>query len=262
METTLGQVIILGVIQGITEFLPVSSDGHLTLFQSSLGSSESFLALDVVLHVGTLVSIVLFFWKDLTRLARGLVTFRISEGRDLECRRAFYIILATIPTAVIGFSLKKAVEGAYSSLAAAGVGFVVTAMFLAAGETASRREGRDIGTIPWWHAVLLGIVQGAAVWPGWSRSGSTIATALLLGWSWKEAGRFSFLMAIPAIAGATFLTLKEMGSLDPVLALTGGGVAFLAGLASLFVLMKFLAAKRLWPFAVYCALLGAWALFR
>jgi len=254
---SLVDVLLLGAVQGLTEFLPVSSDGHLALFQNILGMKEASLALDVALHAGTLVATFLFFRKDILQLLRGLI-----DGT--ERRRALYVVIATFFTGVIGLSLKKTVEASIHSLPAAGVGFLFTVLFLIAGEWGFRRAGprKSLEEIPWWHMALLGIVQGLAVWPGWSRSGSTIGLALALGWKWEEAGRFSFVMAIPAVTGALLLMAKDMRGLDVGTTLAGTVVSFFVGCAALALLMRFLAARRLWPFAVYCAALGAWALFR
>jgi undecaprenyl-diphosphatase len=259
---TFGQVILLGVVQGLTEFLPISSDGHLALMQNFLRMQEASLALDVALHVGTLGSMLFFFRKDLGALARGVWTGEPAV-RSRETRRLVYIGLATVFTGAVGFSLKPYVEAYLYSLTAAGAGFLVTTLFLLGGEWAFRRnKTRLFENIPWWHLVVLGIVQGAAVWPGWSRSGSTIGAALLLGWRWEDAGRFSFLMAIPAIAGATLLLARDIVGLNPGVTIVGAAVAFVTGCASLYVLMKFLAARCLWPFAVYCGVVGIWAVMR
>lgn len=260
---TWGQAVLLGVVQGVTEFLPISSDGHLTLLQAKLNLAEASLALDAALHGGTLASILLFFWKDFWNMIRRLRPGEASPAAALERRRIGFIAVATVFTGVVGLSLKPTIEGLVASFSAAGTGFLVSALFLAAGERFLRRgSGKGLEQAPWWNAVLLGLVQGAAVWPGLSRSGSTIATALILGWRWDEAGRFSFLMAAPAVAGAVLLTARDAAGLDWALVGPGVVAAFLAGCLSLFLLMKFLSAKCLWPFAVYCALAGTWALTR
>jgi undecaprenyl-diphosphatase len=182
---------LLGLVQGLTEFLPVSSDGHLALFQAAFG--EGSLALDVALHAGTLLSMLLFFRSDLVRLLAGLTSRTDDEPRALERRRLLLIVIATVPTGLIGLGLKHTVERLSMSLVAAGLGFLITAAFLLAGERRGRREGGlSLRDIPLWHPVLIGLAQGAAVWPGWSRSASTIGLALVLGWRWDDAGRFSF----------------------------------------------------------------------
>jgi undecaprenyl-diphosphatase len=268
---TAAQAALLGAVQGVTEFLPVSSDGHLALFQAGLGLEDASLALDVALHAGTLVAILLFFARDLAGLFRSLVARAPGPAELADRRRVWLIAVATVPTGIIGLSLKGAVEARVTSYGAAGIGFLLTALILAA--AALRRSPADGGEpsepwgakkdgLPWGHALALGVAQGAAVWPGLSRSGSTIAVALLLGWSWREAGRFSFLMALPALAGALLLSAKDIASLPGDTVAVGFTTALVVGCLSLAVLMRFLRARRLWPFSIYCALAGAYALVR
>ncbi|MBL0057724.1 MAG: undecaprenyl-diphosphate phosphatase [Elusimicrobia bacterium] len=259
----LGRAILLGVVQGLTEFLPVSSDGHLALCQWAFGSADASLAMDVVLHAGTLLAMILFFRRDLSALARGLPA-RTEEGR-LERRRFLLVMAATLVTGVVGLSLKSRVEKLSASPSAAGIGFLLTAAVLLWGEHRARRRsgpGTRVVAAPVWQALVIGLVQGAAVWPGLSRSASTIAVALAFGWAWEEAGRFSFLAAMPAIAGATLLMAREMRALPLVPSLVGFGVSFVTGMAALGLLMGFLRARRLWPFALYTLLLGLFALLK
>lgn len=256
-------LVLLGVVQGLTEFFPISSDGHLAVFQVVFGMKEASLALDVALHAGTLGAMLVFFHKDIWAIIQGVFTKEDTPERALERRRILYIVIATVFTGVVGLALKEQVEAKTASLTAAGMGFLVTAVLLFSGEWGARRSSRmSMAQVPWWHMILMGLIQGAAVWPGWSRSGSTIAMALILGWTWQEAGRFSFIMAIPAIAGATLLTAKDMTGLDPLTTLVGIAVSFGVGCLALWGLMKFLAAKKLWPFALYCVVIGVWALWR
>jgi undecaprenyl-diphosphatase len=260
---TLWQAVLLGLVQGVTEFFPISSDGHLTLFQAALRIQDASLALDVALHVGTLAAVLFFFRKDFAAMIRALASSQDTPDRALERRRALCIVVATVFTGAVGLSLKESVEASVTSFGAAGVGFLLTALFLSAGDWAGRRgTRRPLWEAPWWHLAVLGLAQGAAVWPGLSRSGSTIAVALILGWRWEDAGRFSFLMSVPAVAGATLLTARDMAGLDPVLVSAGILASFAAGWVSLAGLMRFLRARRLWPFAVYCAAAGIWALSR
>ncbi|MBL8023234.1 MAG: undecaprenyl-diphosphate phosphatase [Elusimicrobia bacterium] len=259
----LAQACLLGVVQGLTEFLPVSSDGHLTLFHAALGTHENALAMDVVLHVGTLLAMVLYFRRDLATLIRGVFAPNIL-GRE-ERRRLGLIGAATVVTGIIGLSLKSSVEQFAASYRAAGIGFLLTAAVLLFGENRSKRTvgaGLTPVSAPVWHALFIGVVQGAAVWPGLSRSASTIALSVALGWSWQEAGRFSFLVAMPAIVGATFLTAREIQTLPLGPSLVGVLVSFLTGMLALGLLMRFLRARRLWPFALYTLGLGLFSLLK
>ncbi len=259
---TFAHAALLGLVQGLTEFLPVSSDGHLALFQAALG--EGSLAFDVVLHGGTLLSMAFFFRSDLARMGRGVFSPVNSRERVFERRRLLLIVAAAVPTGLIGLGLKGTVEKLSASLLAAGAGFLLTCAALLWGERHGRRpgEGLPLSAVPLRHAVLIGLAQGAAVWPGLSRSASTIALALVLGWRWDDAGRFSFLAAMPAILGATLLTARDMGGLPLGPAVLGFAVAFTVGTLSLFLLMRFLAARRLWPFALYCLGLGLFCLLK
>jgi len=257
-----GAAVLLGVVQGLTEFLPVSSDGHLTLFQASLGLSHA-LALDVALHGGTLLAMAWFFRSDLRRLAAALIAPR-DPARAADRRLMVMILVATGITGAIGLTLKPWVERLTASYGAAAFGFFLTTLVLLRGERAGKRPNLsgDPSTAPLWHALVLGAAQGLAVWPGLSRSASTISVALVLGWGWSAAGRFSFLAAMPAIAGATLLTAREMGALPPGPTLVGFLAAFFVGWAALAWLMKFLGARRLWPFALYTMGLCFFALFK
>lgn len=252
----------LGVVQGLTEFLPVSSDGHLTLLQAVWGAGPNALAMDVALHVGTLGSMVLFFRRDLLALMRSLMDRGPTTAVDR--RQVLLILLATVVTGGIGLSLKPLVEERMASFGAAGAGFLLTTAVLLWGEKRGRAPSRGwtVADAPLWHALLLGAVQGAAVWPGLSRSASTISVALVLGWRWEAAGRFSFLAAMPAIAGATLLTARDIAVLPKGPVLVGLFASFLVGTLALGLLMRFLAARRLWPFALYTFALGLWALLK
>lgn len=254
------QAVWMGALQGLTEFLPVSSDGHLTLWQATHQEIGGSLALDIALHAGTLGAVMIFFGKDILRMFSAAFARGAESAADR--RRVWLIVLATVPTGIIGLTLKGRVEGMAHSAAAAGAGFLASAAWLAGGEWAFRRGASRVTVIPWWHAVVLGCVQGMAVWPGLSRSGSTIAAALLLGWRWEDAGRFSFLMSIPAVAGAIAVSAGDFGGIAPAPVAVGIVTAFVVGCLALWLLMKFLAARCLWPFAVYCAGIGLYALLK
>jgi undecaprenyl-diphosphatase len=256
---TLGQAAALGVLQGLTEFLPVSSDGHLALLSHYF--QQGSLAFDVALHAGTLLSLLVFFRHDLLRMVRGF--FDLPEpARTLERRRVVLIALATVFTGIVGLSLKDTVEARTGSLGAAGAGFLVTAALLALGSASFHRGEKTAADIPLWHMVPLGLIQGAAVWPGWSRSASVISLALVLGWRWDEAGRLGFLMSLPAVMGALLLEAHHIARLDAGPTVVGTLCAFAVGIGSLRVLMRFLKSRLLWPFAIYTLLLGLFALGR
>jgi undecaprenyl-diphosphatase len=208
------EAILLGVVQGLTEFLPVSSSGHLLLGQYFLGLDQDRFGLpfDVALHLGTLVAVVAFFWRDLLRMAGAFARSLMPGGRNLadpDQRLAYLILASTIPAALIGFSLEGFFEEAVRSpwvvvfnLVAVGILFIVAE----AVGTRTRRADK----LRFAEAVGIGLAQAAALVPGVSRSGATITLGLFLGLRREEAARFSFLMSVPIIAGAGSLQLAEV----------------------------------------------------
>ena len=208
------EAILLGVVQGLTEFLPVSSSGHLLLGQYFLGLDQDRFGLpfDVALHLGTLVAVVAFFWRDLLRMAGAFARSLTPGGRNLadpDQRLAYLILASTIPAALIGFSLEGFFEEAVRSpwvvvfnLVAVGILFIVAE----AVGTRTRRADK----LRFAEAVGIGLAQAAALVPGVSRSGATITLGLFLGLRREEAARFSFLMSVPIIAGAGSLQLAEV----------------------------------------------------
>ncbi|HOW28032.1 MAG TPA: undecaprenyl-diphosphate phosphatase [Elusimicrobiota bacterium] len=246
----------LGVVQGLTEFLPISSDGHLSLLQILWKMGPGMLTLDIWLHVGTLFSILVYFRNDWLALWNALSRGDSPEGMWTR-RDIVLIVVANVPTALIGLLLKGSVDSAVTSMAAVGLGFLVTAVFLSWGQRRLSMGPGALPRTPFWHAALIGVVQGLAVWPGWSRSGTTIATALLLGWSGERAARFSFIIAVPAIMGATLLNALDTSlQIDGATGL-GMAVSFGVGCLALSILMRSLSLKKLWPFALYCFCLSA-----
>jgi undecaprenyl-diphosphatase len=208
------EAILLGVVQGLTEFLPVSSSGHLLLGQYFLGLDQDRFGLpfDVALHLGTLVAVVAFFWRDLLRMAGAFARSLMPGGRNLadpDQRLAYLILASTIPAALIGFSLEGFFEEAVRSpwvvvfnLVAVGILFIVAE----AVGTRTRRADK----LRFAEAVGIGLAQAAALVPGVSRSGATITLGLFLGLRREEAARFSFLMSVPIIAGAGSVQLAEV----------------------------------------------------
>ncbi len=244
------QSVVLGVIQGLTEFLPVSSSGHLVLLQHFMGFKGDNLLFDLLVHMATLLAVVVYFWRDLLALARSLVD---GEARE-ERRLLFYILVATVVTGTVGLSFKDTLEALFYSPRVVVFTLAITGLVLFLGERFSR-GGKDMYRFGWGSSALVGLAQGVAIVPGISRSGSTVAAALLLGMDRKQAGRFSFLIAIPAIAGAFVLEVKGVrtlphGDLGPYLA--GMVAAFLVGLASIRVFLSAVTSRRLTWFAYYC----------
>ena len=261
------RALVLGVVQGVTEFLPISSSAHLVLVPYALGWPEAGLAFDVALHVGTLAAVVWHFRSELARLARAVV----AGGED---RRLLGLLaVASVPVAFAGVAFESGVERVFGEpLWTAGL-MLVMAAWLVVGEWAAGRPSRrgpdrpapsrpatDPATgLRWGDAVIIGVSQAAALLPGISRSGSTIATGLLRGVDRQTAARFSFLLSIPAIAGAIAVQLPDMASGPGVgLDLAVGTLAsFVSGLWAIRWLLRIISTRGLGGFAVYLAALAA-----
>lgn len=255
------QAILLGVLQGVTEFLPVSSSGHLVIVPYLLGWPAPGLMLDTILHLGTLVAIVVYFWGDLWRLLKAAWrSLRLRRLDDPDARLAWAIVVGTIPAAIIGFLWQDLFEQLFGMPQAAAGFLLVTAALLLLAEYFGKRE-MPLAVMPWWHAVLIGLAQALAIAPGLSRSGATIAAGLLLGYRREEATRFSFLLAVPIILGSGLYSLLQVAQagLDlshfPVLG-AGFLAAALTGYLAIAGLLLLVRRRSLWPFAVYCAALG------
>jgi undecaprenyl-diphosphatase len=254
------QAIVLGIVQGLTEFLPVSSSGHLLLGQYFLGlDQERFgLSFDVALHMGTLVAVVSYFWRDLLRMAFAF--FRSFSHRDLandaDQRMAYLIIAATVPAAVIGFFLEGFFEGpAVRSPWVVVFNFVLIGVLFIVGEVVGKRT-RRASKLRFGEAVGIGFAQAAALVPGVSRSGATITLGLFLGLRREEAARFSFLMSVPIIAGAGSLKVGEvilqgMDAAQAVLFVVGLVTSAVVGYVTIRFLLNYLTNHSLRAFAFY-----------
>lgn len=266
---TLLEAIILGLVQGLAEFLPISSSGHLTLLQHFFGiEGESVLVFAVLLHLGTLISVFIVYWKDIVELFIELcfVIVDIFTGRGLgtkknETRRLGYmIIVATIPTAIIGLVFNDLFVSFYSSLLAVGIGLLFTGTILWISERLnSSRAG--IREMRFSSAILVGICQGIAITPGVSRSGSTLFGGLISGLNRELAVKFAFLISIPSILGSVILEAPaafeqgmSMSLLVPVLA--GVVVAAASGLVAIKTMISFVSKQKLCYFSYYTWVLG------
>ncbi len=249
--------IILGIIQGITEFLPVSSSGHLIVLKKFLQKwqltdimhKNDDLYFIILVHFATLLAVIIFFRKQIISLGKGIL--HQEKAAMQYCK---YIIAATVPTAVIGFFLEEYLTVFFSTTVVVAFFFIITAILL--GLTRFKiAHNKDLTLVA---ALIIGIVQGLAVIPGISRSGSTIAVALLLGINRNKAGEFSFLIAIPVILGVTLLKFTEADVINNfVLAdAFGAGAAFISGYFSLKLLMSFVKKGNLYNFSYYLCLLG------
>ena len=254
--------IVLGVVQGVAEFLPISSDGHLIIFKALLerltgtaGPELESLEMVVALHIGSLFTITLVFWRELLALRH-------------QPRLCALIVLATIPVVVVGLCFKKQFELLFNRPIAAGCGLLVTAGFLLLGQKLERCRD-TLQTLKPYQALVVGLFQAIAPLPGVSRSGSTIAGGLLSGLTRDTAAQFSFLIAVPAIGGATVLYVKEWieagkSQYAPSSLIAGALVSFVVGIFALRWLIKVISRRRLHWFAFYCLAAGlatiAWQL--
>ncbi len=273
------QAIILGAIQGLTEFLPISSSGHLVISQRLFGLTEPGIAFDISVHLGTLAAVAIFFRKEILTVnaaavsgCYGLLTRRVSAGRlfaeDPGFRMAVLLAAGSIPTAIIGIWLQTYSDRLFSSLTIAGSMLMLTGLILVLTGVllwltrGLEEKRREISKFTLAIALAIGVVQGLAIIPGISRSGSTIAAGLFFGLNKKLAGTFSFLLSIPAIVGAAGLHLVTDGLADfhlvPVL--IGTTASFVVGYFSLGILMRIVGRGKLYLFAPYCVVAGAVAL--
>ena len=255
---------LLGLVQGLTEFLPVSSDGHLSAAEMLLpGFAQVGVLFDVMVHVGTLVAVVVYFRKTLAEDVAGLFSRKAAQ-RTASWKLAILVIAATIPTLIVGLLLKQVTEESKTDPRFVGSMEILTGLFLLLSVFA-RERGRDRASTTVWDAILIGILQGLAVLPGLSRSASTIAFALLVGLARRWSVVFSFLILIPAVVGASILEISSAWQEKGASFFTGPdfakyiGGAVVAGVIGYFAigwLIRAVVAKRLHWFAVYCILFG------
>lgn len=262
------QAFVLGITQGITEFLPISSDGHLILVPALFGWARFGLGFDVVLHAATLLATIAYFRADVARLARALVTRGEALARDR--RLAWVIIAATVPSVIVALGFEPLVEGVETytmrtQLIIVGIFLLLTAALLASAELLGRRARARVDAaedVPMRSALVIGFAQGFAVAPGLSRSGTTIAAGVALGLKREEAARFSFLLSIPIVAAATAKkvlidVVVKGGVLPPALPLAVGlATTAIVGYAAIAFLLPYVRKHSLAIFAVYTALVG------
>jgi len=257
---TIIQAILLGIIQGATEFIPVSSSGHLVLVPWLLGWNPPGLAFDTMLHWGTLLAVGAYFWRDfwamLTAWLRGL---RNRDWSDPHARLGWWLILGSIPAALAGVFLEDFFESLFLEPVWAALFLLVTAVLMVLGEWLGR-QGRSLEKIGWADAMIIGIAQALAIAPGISRSGSTISAGLLRDLDRPAAARFSFLLGTPAILGAGLLQmddlLSEVGQTGIAPLILGLIVAAVVGYLCIWGLLRYLKGHRLYVFAAYCAVVG------
>jgi undecaprenyl-diphosphatase len=255
------EAIFLGIVQGITEFVPVSSSGHLVLVPNIFNLAAPDLNLIAVAHGGTLLAVLTYFWRDLWQIARGFLE-ALRQGQPLanaEARLGWYIIVGTIPAAVLGFLLEEFFDEIFGTATFAAFFLLVTATLLLWGERMVRRAGdKEPRDMSWTDAVFIGCFQAFALFPGISRSGSTIVGALWRGLDRPTAARYSFLLSVPITAGAwslksvELLQAPDLAAHVPSLFVTFA-VAAIVGYACIHFMLEWLRRRSLYVFAAYCA---------
>lgn len=253
------EALVLGLIQGLTEYLPVSSSGHLAIGQELFGMNDGAdnLTFTVAVHVATVLSTLVILWSEIDWIMKGLFKCKLNE----ETKYVINIIISMIPVAIVGLLFKDKVEAVFGSgLLVVGCCLLVTAMLLTFSYYAKPRQREHIS---WWNALVIGIAQAVAVLPGVSRSGSTIATGLLLGNKKEKLAQFSFLMVIPPILGEALLDVMKavkgeavLGGIETLPLCIGFLAAFVSGCFACKWMINIVKKGKLIYFGVYCAIVG------
>lgn len=251
------QAIILGLVQGLTEFIPISSSGHLVLLHYAMGVTENGLAFDVALHFGTLIALIAYFRKDLWRYLRALVK------KSDETRLTWLLIMATIPAAIIGYLLESAAESTFRSVRLVAFTMLLFGLIMLAAEHVYQKRSKhtSLEKVTRNQALAMGFAQAAAIVPGVSRSGSTITAGLFVGLDRTSATRFSFLLGIPIMAGAVVKVFTEGGVFTAAknqqgIFVIGIVTALVSGLFAIRFMLKYLVGHGLHIFAYYRIVLG------
>lgn len=251
------EAIILGLVQGLTEFIPVSSSGHLVLLHKAMGITDGGLTFDVALHLGTLLALIIYFHKDILLLGVGLL------GKNKQGRLAWLLAAATVPAVIAGVLLESAAESAFRSSRLVAVNLILVALFMLGAEAYAKRYKQKVQLekVNLRQSLAIGAAQAAAIVPGVSRSGATITTGLFTGLDRVAATRFSFLLGIPIMVGAVAKVMVSYGTIAQIGTETGifvAGIltAFLSGLIAISFLLKYLANHTLAMFAYYRIGLG------
>ena len=257
------QAVVLGLVQGLTEFIPISSSGHLVLVPEALGWDSPGLTFDVMLHIASLLALLVYFSGDLLDIGRGFFS-----GDPHSRRMVAFLAIATFPAALSGYLLADYFEDSFEDAKATALQLLITAAILFFAEQVltwhtkrTARTGAKLRTMREMtvaDAGAIGVAQAISILPGISRSGSTIASGLALGFTRDDSARFAFLLAIPALAGAAVFKVPDLGGADLDWAAGVGG--FLASLVSSYaaisILIRYLKTRTLYPFAIYCVVAG------
>jgi undecaprenyl-diphosphatase len=254
---TILDAILMGALQGLTEFLPISSSGHLVVSQALLGYGEPQLAFDIIVHLGTLLAVITFFRRYILGMIASIFVPRLRHGQEWNLLKM--VIVGTIPTVFIGFMFKEPLEELFGSPAAVGFFWLMTGLLLFMADR-WLWNGKDLSRGTLQDALAVGFFQGLAIIPGVSRSGATISMGIFRQFSGANAARFSFILSVPAVLGATILEARKITAVDPnefLVYLVGMVTAAVVGYLAIALLIHMLKARRLAIFAYYCFAAGA-----
>lgn len=240
------QALFLGLVQGLTEWFPVSSSGHLALFQN-LFSLDVPVLFDILLHVGTLIVVLLVFYKDIFKIIKSIFTWNTKSE---YFKLAIFIIIGSVGTAIIGYFFRDLFVGFFNNLLAVGIAFLFTGVLLFFSDKKGNKK------LNYKNSFLIGLMQGVALIPGISRSGSTISTGMLLGIERKKVARFSFLLMIPAVIGGLIFESGSIADINLVNAFFGVLVSVIVGYVSLRYLLRLIEKGKFKNFSWYCFLIG------
>ena len=267
------QVIIYGIVQGLAEFLPISSSAHLEVLPRIMNWPDPGLEFDIALHMGTLLAVLGYFWKDWVQIIGGAFGMRIGNNPELDRNRTllWLLVLGTIPGAIFGYLMKERAENEWRNLMLIGTMMILFGILMAVAERVGRHK-RDLSGLSWLDSLLIGCSQALAAIPGVSRSGITLTAGLFRNLERDAAARFSFLLSTPLIAGAALVPLlkfRKTGGIPPEMKIPfilGIAVSAVTGALVIGLFMKYVRKSSLLPFAIYRILFGiiviALALFR
>jgi len=255
------RAVVLGVLQGLTEFLPISSSAHLAIFPRFLGWDDPGAAFTAVIQIGTELAVVIYFWRDIVTIAAGWLRGLVSADAraELEWRMGWFVIIGSVPIVMLGLAFQDAIKQEFRRVALIAVALIVFGLILGLAERLGRKN-RPIETLTVRDAVLFGLAQACALFPGVSRSGATISMGLFLGFERRAATRYAFLLAIPAVLGAGIYNLKDIPGqpnaygTGPTIVATV--VSFVVGLAIIHWLLEYVSRRSYTPFVVYRVALG------
>lgn len=255
------EAVVLGVVQGLTEFLPISSSAHLSIVGQLLGNDDPGAAFTAITQLGTETAVLVYFRHDIARIVLAWTLALVGKGPrdDPDARMGWFVIIGTLPIAVLGYTFQDLIETGLRSLWLTATMLIVFALFLAYADATSRRE-RTLDTLTWKHGVLFGLAQAMALIPGVSRSGGTITAGLLMGYTREAAARYSFLLAIPAVLASGFFQLAknagEPGGAGAGPTALATVIAFGVGYLVIVAFLRFVSTRSYRPFVLYRIALG------